>query len=208
MHCGCAIALLVDLSTFGGARDPAGLKSRTSAGARRLEITSAQRVFLTSVAGNGGAFSSRNRSGLRTVRGSISICRIFEEARNTGSSDSAVELRDTGAPHRAGKLSPAKNGCQASAPPATPLRRASEIPSPTNGSTKPAASPTIRTLSRSGCGSRKIKGEVLTGSLSESSSGCAQAMRDAGRRLRAECWPHRRAPWRRHSPALRSNFRR
>src|ERR1700686_906658 len=47
-----------------------------------------------------------------------------------------------------------------------PLRRAREIPSPTNGSTNPAASPAMRTPSFSGCGSWKIKGEVLTGSLS------------------------------------------
>jgi len=64
----------------------------------------------------------------------------------------------------ASDISDAKNGMRHLAASA-PLRRASEMPSPMNGSTKAAASPTMSTPFSTGSGSRKMSGEVRTGSM-------------------------------------------
>src|ERR1041385_2198729 len=64
----------------------------------------------------------------------------------------------------ASEQSPAKKRFKHSAA-RTPLRKASEMPSPTNGSTNAAASPTCRTNSLTGSGSWKTRGEVVTGAV-------------------------------------------
>ena len=130
----------------------------------RPVLVAPYRVLRTKYSAILGLFSNTTNNGHRAGRGRVSNRLSCEDARNIASSERSYAERYswTAWPN---ETCPAKNGIRQFAVIA-PLRSANEIPSPANGSTNPAASPASRIPSFSGCGSRKISGEVLTGSIS------------------------------------------
>src|SRR5579862_458570 len=106
-----------------------------------------------------GRLDKNETKGARMDRGKRNIRRILDDARNTDANRRwyCFEYSSSACGN---EIVPAKNGarhCAANAP----LRKASEIPSPTKGSTKPAASPTSMAAFCVGQGVPKKSGDTV-----------------------------------------------